>query len=90
MRWEIEGTVGRLEAPGDDGEAELWAFEVTRWTEARRVEILITGQALYTNVPAVRRAVETDGRSALADVLDDIGDGEPPTRITITKDGIGY
>jgi len=88
--WEIEGEAGREATPGDDVAAELWAFEVTRWTEARRVEVLITSEALYTEVPAVRRAVDTNGHSALRDVLDDVGDGEPPSRITITKDAIGY
>jgi hypothetical protein len=90
MQWKIEGEAGREATPGDDVAAELWAFEVTRWTEARRVEVFITSQALYTEVPAVRRAVDTNGYSALLDVLDDVGDGEPPTRITITKDAIGY
>ena len=90
MRWEVEGEAGREETPGDDVAAELWAFEVTRWTEARRVEVLITSQALYTDVPAGRRAVDTNGYSALLDVLDDVGDGEPPTRITIMKDASGY
>jgi hypothetical protein len=90
VSWEIEGEAAREQAPGDDVAAELWAFEVTRSTEARRVEVLITSQALYTSVPAVRRAVDTNGYSALRDVLDDVGDGEPPTRITITKDAIGY
>jgi len=89
--WEIQGQAGRESTPpGDDVDAELWAFEITRWTEARRVEVLISKQALYTDVPEVRRAVDTDGYSALVDVLDDVGDGEPPARITITKDGIGY
>ena len=89
MRWEIEREAGRKEPPpGDNVDAELWGFEITRFTEARRVEVLITRQALYTEVPAVRRAVDTDGYSALVDVLEDVGDGEPPSRITITKDGI--
>ena len=90
MGWEIEGEAGREEAPGDDVAAELWSFEVTRWTEARRVEVLIMGQALYTDVPAVRRAVDTNGYSALVDALDDVGDGDPPARITVTKDAIDY
>ena len=90
MGWEIEGEAAREHAPGDDVAAELWSFEITRFTEARRVEVFITGDALYTEVPEVRRAVETNGYSALVDALEDVGEGEPPSRITVTREAIAY
>jgi hypothetical protein len=68
----------------------LMLFEVSRGTERRQVEVLMTGQAKLSSVPEVRRAVETSGQTALVDVLEEIGDGEPPRRITVTQNGIGY
>jgi hypothetical protein len=50
----------------------------------------MTGQAKLSSVPEVRRAVETSGQTALVDVLEEIGDAEPPRRITVTQNGIGY
>ena len=38
--------------------------------------------------PTVRYDVERDGESALLQILEEIGDGEPPKRITITAEGI--
>jgi hypothetical protein len=88
MAWEILGTLGQQDPPGLD--ASLWLFEVKRGTERRRVEVLISGPAKHSEVPHVRRAVETSGQSALVDALEEIGDREPPKRITITGDGIDY
>jgi hypothetical protein len=89
VAWKILGALGEQDGP--DVDARLWLFEVNRGQDRRRVEVLVTGQARdLPGSPQVRRAAETSGRSALADALEAIGDGEPPARITVTANGIDY
>jgi hypothetical protein len=88
MPWEIVRALGQ-QAGGPDVDARLWLFEVGRGEERRRIEVLITGQARdLSKVPEVRRAVETDGESAVVDALASLGEDEPPERITVAAQGI--
>jgi hypothetical protein len=90
MPWEIVRALGEP-AGGPDVDARLWLFEVGRGEERRRIEVLITGQARdLSDDPQVRRAVETNGESALVYVLGTLGGNEPPARITVAANGIDY
>jgi hypothetical protein len=84
MHWELLGMLGQQDPA--DLEPSRWLYEVKRGSERRQVEVLITSPAKHS--PTVRYDVERDGESALLQVLQEIGDGEPPKRITITAEGI--
>ena len=84
MYWELLGRLG--EPDPADPEPSRWLYEVKHGSERRVVEVLITGPARHS--PTVRYDVERDGESALLQILEEIGDGEPPKRITITAEGI--
>jgi hypothetical protein len=84
MHWELLEMLGQPD-PADPAPSR-WLYEVKHGSERRQVEVLITGPAKHS--PTVRYDVERDGESALLQILEEIGDGEPPKRITITADGI--
>ena len=84
MHWELLGMLGRPDPA--DLDPSSWLYEVKHGSERRQVEVLITGPAKHS--PTVRYDVERDGESALLQILEEIGDGEPPKRIMITAEGI--
>lgn len=86
--WMIRRALGEQDQP--DTDASLWAFEVGRDSERRRVEVLITGQAKHSTMQPVLEAVNSDGQSVVIQALDAIGDAEPPNRITVTMTRIDY
>ena len=91
MGWKILKGYGEQEGPDVDG--RLFLYEIG-WDEKEphRVEVVITGQARSPTNPdeSVRRAVETDGQSAVEALLPDLAeDVEPPARINVTGRGIG-
>ena len=86
--WMIRRALGEQDSPHADG--SLWAFEVGRGSERRRVEVLITGQAKHSTMQPVLEAVNSDGESVVIQALDAIGDEEPPNRITVTTSRIDY
>jgi hypothetical protein len=81
MTWEILGRLGQYDLPDKDG--TLFLYEVERRSDRRQVEVVITEQAKMSDLPWIRPAVHTSGERALADVLEGIGEGEPPRRITV-------
>jgi hypothetical protein len=90
--WKILKAYGEQEGPDVDG--RLFLYEIgSEDTEPHRVEVVITGQARSATNPDenVRRAVETDGQSAVEALFPDLAeDVEPPARINVTGRGIGY
>jgi hypothetical protein len=86
--WMIRRALGEQDPP--DTDSSLWAFEVGRDSERRRVEVLITGQAKHSTMQPVLEAVNSDGQSVVIQALDAIGDAEPPNRITVTMTRIDY
>jgi hypothetical protein len=75
--WEIRANLGPY---ADDGvDARGWLWEIGRGAEVARVVVEISGPAWSADRASLpedtRRALETDGRSALLDVLE--GDGRP-------------
>ena len=84
----IRRALGEQDPP--DADASLWAFEVGRDSERRRVEVLITDEAKHSTMQPVLEAVNTDGESVVIQALDSIGDAEPPSRITVTTTRIDY
>lgn len=84
MAWEINGQVGPHSEAGYDGHGWLW--ELTQEDrESRRVFVQIAGTAWAVHEAAgpglssdTRRAIETEGRSAVERLL---GEDEPPRMI---------
>jgi hypothetical protein len=83
MAWSIEGRVAQFDP--SDGDGSVFRYAVTRGSERRSVDVVITQNARKTfkEFPRVGPAVETSGESALADVLEEVGDGDPPKRIVV-------
>lgn len=86
MPWQILSNLGKQLGP--DVDATVWLFQVERESEQRLVEVLIAGPAKLSEIALVRDAVETNGQAALAKVLRENPDGDPPKRITVRSDGI--
>jgi hypothetical protein len=89
MRWEISGNRGMHARSGVD--ARGWLWEITRGDQVAQVGIEIS-RAAWSSDPLrlpgdTRHALETDGRTELLKVLDQI---EPPRVIHCGTTGCTY
>jgi hypothetical protein len=86
VTWEISANLGRRPRPGVD--AGGWLWEITRGDQVAQVFIEISPTAWSSDPPQLpedtRKALETDGRAALLEVLDQ---GEPPRVIRCGSKG---
>jgi hypothetical protein len=70
--WEIIGSLGPYARSGFD--AGGWLWEIQRDGDAKRVLVEVTGSALASSIDSLpedtRTAIQTDGRSEVAKILD--------------------
>lgn len=89
MSWEITTNLGRREREGVDARGWLWA--ITRGDQAAQVVVEISETAWSSDPLSLpedtRRALETDGRTEVLDVLER---DEPPRVIHCGTTGCSY
>jgi hypothetical protein len=87
-RWRILDGPATMQYPlGEDWEL-CWVWLTGRGEEKRHVAVYVARGCLgsYELADESKRAMQTRGESAVAAVLDE---AEPPTRLVITRYGIG-
>jgi hypothetical protein len=63
-----------------------YGLVLKRGDESRDVRVLIADSATAPGVPdLIKRAVRSKGKTAVRHVLNEIGDADPPTEITVSS-----
>lgn len=85
--WQIIDGPAVIQHPSGGDWDIAWAWLIGRENERRHVVVYVAGGHLNSNEPAAesRAAVESLGKSAVADVL---GEYDPPARLVVTNEGI--
>jgi hypothetical protein len=88
-QWERKGDPRSFsEGPNGEDIAAGWAYTLARGAEQRDVHVELTSSAALAThlLEECRRAMHSDGWTA---VIPHLGDDEPPTRIVISRTGVG-
>ena len=86
VRWIVVSGPRGIAELADVDLAYGWAYDIERDNERRTVTVYLAGGLTVASVPEeCRRAIHTDGRSAVEAVLDR---ARPPRYIALTSGGI--
>jgi len=86
--WQIVGEPVEYHRGADGADIDVgWTWDIERNGERRRVRVEVAGGRLTSvDLPSdARRAIETQGHSAIARLLTDL---EPATHVLITSSGV--